>query len=153
MTHYLRISVTLLVPILAAGCAFGPPAVGEVEGTVTLKGKPLANVRVEFMPDYRKDTKGPRSTAMTDDKGHYTLTCDDGRPGAVVGTHLVLIRWDDSWYSRDKSPRNVGADFNSDAEAARQKSPVPAQYRAASTTPLQKEVKSGKQTIDLELTP
>src|SRR5690349_5755136 len=73
--------------IVLAGCS-NRPKLAEVKGTVTLKGKPLPKVVVEFIPDA---LTGQRSTGTTDENGHYTLVCDDQRPGAIIGPHRVLL--------------------------------------------------------------
>jgi hypothetical protein len=122
------------------GCSSQPaqPPLAEVEGTVTWKGRPLAQVRVEFVPDYYSGVKGPRSTAETDAQGHFTLTADDGRPGAVPGRHKVVVTWDPSWRQRQENPT---------VEAP----PVPAGAGQALRQELTREVKEGKQTLDLPL--
>src|SRR4051794_2434086 len=78
----------------AAGC--GKPSYvfnEDVEGTVKLNGAPLPSVQVEFVPE--ADPGGPQpplSTSFTDEKGHYRLSHDNQKPGAVVGKHRVVIR-------------------------------------------------------------
>ncbi|MBA4065015.1 MAG: hypothetical protein C0501_15140 [Isosphaera sp.] len=81
---------------LLTGC--GGPGTAEVEGTVRMGGRPLEGVRVEFLPDPEKGTSGPRSTGVTDADGRFRLVCENQQPGAVVGTHRVLVtdlkQWD-----------------------------------------------------------
>lgn len=71
------------------GC--GGTNLAEVEGTVRMGGRPLDNVRVEFLPDPEQGTTGHRSTGVTDAEGRFRLTCENQQPGAVVGTHRVLV--------------------------------------------------------------
>ena len=74
-----------------AGCNRGPEY-GEVEGTVTLDGKPLNSVEVVFLPDPDKGNRGPRAAAYTDERGHYQLFCEKAdRAGAVAGAHRVCV--------------------------------------------------------------
>ncbi|HEY2786676.1 MAG TPA: hypothetical protein VGJ05_17060, partial [Fimbriiglobus sp.] len=81
----LLLAVTLA--LVGAGCSRGP-TLAPVSGTVTLNGKPLANVQVEFWPE----GSAPRSVGMTDQQGRFTLTTDgEGKPGAVVGSHKVVL--------------------------------------------------------------
>lgn len=76
------------VLLFLCGCG-GGPQFAEVEGTVTQGGKPLKNVRVEYWPA----GDGPKSTAVTDEQGHYALKSEDGRtPGAVTGSHKVVLK-------------------------------------------------------------
>ena len=71
-----------------AGCDSGPEMVGVVEGTVTLAGKPLEKVRVDFTPL----AEGPQSSAITDAQGRFALkTLDGTQPGAVMGKHKVTL--------------------------------------------------------------
>lgn len=77
---------------IAMGCLLGcggsdHPDVGKVSGTVTLDQKPLAEATVMFQPP-----NGRASLATTDSNGKYSLTYIDGVPGAMLGTHKVIIR-------------------------------------------------------------
>ena len=137
--------------LLCLGGCSGSSQLGDVEGTVTLQGQPLANVRVEYFPDRKHQSHGIRSCAMTDEKGHYVLQCDDGRAGAAVGAHLVVITFDESWQSRDDDPRNPGTARRRPPPKSQTNPAIPARYTAAVTTPLKPEVKPGLQTIDLTL--
>src|SRR5262249_40201826 len=120
-------------------------ALGPVEGTLKMNGKPLANVQVEFLPE----ANGPRSVGVTDPEGKYQLTTDDNRPGALVGTHRVVLN-DLQIY--DDKPLAPGEKMKRDIVPVR--SPrFPARYSNAGNTPLKKEVKSSPNTIDLEVTP
>jgi hypothetical protein len=122
----------------AAGCGPSQP-LGDVEGTVRLNGKPLANVVVSFLPDPEKNTKGPRSGGVTDVQGRYRLQCDNQKSGAVVGWHRVVLEDPETDRPRQGQP-------------VKKASRVAARYTTAGQTPLRKEVKTGSQTIDLELT-
>jgi hypothetical protein len=77
--------------VLAAGCS-GPKLV-PVTGKVTMNGRPLKNVRVDFHPDPDQGTKGPSSSGVTDADGNFTLasTGSGNAPGAVVGHHRVIL--------------------------------------------------------------
>lgn len=116
--------------LLAAGCS-RPAPVAELEGVVTASGKPLPRIRVQFMPDAAKGTRGPVSAAVTDDQGRFKLLCADMRPGAVVGWHKVLI---------------------TEASSASARTPrVPKQYWTLEATPLLVEVKPEKQQMDFDV--
>jgi hypothetical protein len=137
--------------LAAPACNGSDVALSEVEGTVLWKKQPLRNVQVQFLPDVEAGAHGPRSTGFTDDQGHYTLYLDDEQPGAVIGRHRVLVfeigddqnrdrRSAERNHSRTKSsPKAAGLGHLLDA------------YGKAATTPLKREVRSGKQTIDLDL--
>lgn len=80
--------------VLLAGCERGP--VGKAmhaEGVVKLDNKPLADVIVQFIPEGVKDG-APGSFGRTDAQGHFVLVTADGRDGAVIGKHSVMVRAD-----------------------------------------------------------
>ena len=62
---------TLLAVVLCLGCGSSSdgPALGLVEGTVTLDDEPLAEALVVFNP-----VNGKQSNGQTDSEGHYSLT-------------------------------------------------------------------------------
>lgn|GEM_PF-968907 len=79
-----------LASFFAIGC--GGREFAEVEGQITLEGKPLADVEVMFLPDPVKGNRANNSTAFTDEQGHYTLFAPrDQRSGTVLGPHRVAI--------------------------------------------------------------
>jgi hypothetical protein len=84
-----RVTMLLLL-VLTGGCG-GQPKVVPVEGVVKLGGKPAANILVQFLPDTRKGGSGPTSTGTTDEQGRFRLKAQDGRDGAVPGTHMVVL--------------------------------------------------------------
>jgi len=84
-----------------AGCGGGVPTV-PVEGTVTLDGAPMENVRVNFAPVGGQGTAGPGSSGLTDAEGRFFLTtvADRRARGAVVGKHRVTLSepaWSDGY--------------------------------------------------------
>ena len=113
--------------LLLAGCGGGgdQPELGEVEGTVTLGGTPLAGATVMFQPD-----TGRPSIGITDSEGHYTLNYKEDVPGAVVGKHTVSI----TTY-QEGDPGAVDP-----AQQKSRKEEVPAEYNVKTT--LIKEVKA-----------
>ncbi|QDS95851.1 hypothetical protein FF011L_46520 [Roseimaritima multifibrata] len=76
---------------LAVGCGPSYTTV-PVSGTVTVNGKPAANVWLQFEL-IENGVNAPRSTATTDDSGKFTLSLatEDGGVGAVPGEHVVRL--------------------------------------------------------------
>ncbi|MBL8850893.1 MAG: carboxypeptidase regulatory-like domain-containing protein [Planctomycetaceae bacterium] len=64
------------------------PALGQVNGTLTKAGEPLADAMVTFIP---VDTKANASTAYTDQDGYFELKYVEGVPGAVLGKNRVEV--------------------------------------------------------------
>jgi hypothetical protein len=129
-----RISGAVLMGLLmAAGCGSGAPSdqpeLGEVQGTVTLDGKPLSAVIVTFNP-----AKGRPSIGATDEAGKYSLTYLGNVDGAVVGKHTVTIT------TPQDHPDPPGQKF---------KDPVPAKYNSSTT--LGADVKPGQNEFNFAL--
>jgi hypothetical protein len=135
------------------GCSKGP-TIAEVEGTLKLDGKPVPNVRIMFMPDPQKGTVGAISCGFSDEQGHFTLTYEDERPGAVVGWHkVVLLNGSINLY---RTPRNGRRDDDDPVLKIKPKAKtgpkVPEKYATAAKTPMEMEVKPTKNALELLLT-
>ncbi len=133
-----RLSVFLLLSILALsfiGCSKGPE-MGQVTGTVTDKqGLPMAGVVVYFLPATIPEVR--RSMGLTDERGAYTLVYQDDQstPGAVVGSHVIIVEDFAAENSREQPMANR----------------VPLKYYAATQTPLRYNVMPGEQKFDIKL--
>ena len=77
---------------LLAGCGANGdrPELGEVTGTITFNGEPLANAQIAFRP-----TSGGRySSGATDENGQYRLLyilMPEEVWGAKLGEHMVIV--------------------------------------------------------------
>jgi hypothetical protein len=98
---------TLLV---FAGCGHDDGIV-DVEGRVTLDGKPLPLATVEFIP-----ATGRPSAAKTNEDGHYSLWYTHQKPGALVGEHTVRIStWGEEQLAENEykvHPETLPAEYN-----------------------------------------
>jgi hypothetical protein len=144
----------LALTLTASGCAKSPPPVTEVSGIVLLDGQPLPQARVEFVPDLENFGSAMNSSATTDDKGRFTLTCANNgnpKPGAVVGKHFVLV----SELPLPKEAR--GQDERSQAklkefQAKLKNRPIPQVLSAIGKNPYTIEVKEGQKNYEIKLT-
>lgn len=131
------IALSVLIP----GCRKKSPEFGQVTGVVKINGQPHGRLLVRFMPDPEKGNKWPiNATGKSDEQGKYSLVyAYDGKEGAgaPVGWHRVLI--EDPSLSRVPQGQAPPPQL------------IPPAYNGPATTPLLKEVKSGDQTIDLEV--
>jgi hypothetical protein len=73
--------------VLLPGCDSDGPPLGGVTGTVMLDGTPVENAFVVFTPD----GPGRPSSTKTDAAGRFMLRFNQGRAGALVGTHRVTV--------------------------------------------------------------
>jgi hypothetical protein len=144
--YYLKVAMRrsiatamIIVLLVVTGCS-GGPTFAPVTGTLTVGGKPLENVQVEFWPQ----VSGPRSIGMTDKDGRFTLTSDNGNDqGAVIGSHKVVLV-DLAPYA--KVPVNMPREVEKVNLASVR---FGKQFADPNRTPLQKVVTAGKNTIDL----
>src|SRR5262245_11504648 len=126
-----------------AGCSKSPPPVTEVRGQVLLDGKPLPHAQVVFQPQLKDFGAEQNSTAVTDEEGRFTLKTMADKPGAVVGTHKVLV----TEYTPENL-RGMSADAQKSAaqyQAKLKNRPIPDDYGNLVQTPLQVEVKKDQQ--------
>lgn len=74
--------------VLMTGCSRSKyPPLGKVHGVVTLDGKPLADIMVNFQPV----SPGRSSVGITSGEGRYELSFTESAAGAVVGAHEVTF--------------------------------------------------------------
>lgn len=134
-----RIAVLLCSLLTAAGCGKPAGSLADVSGAVKFEGKPVAGVVVTFYPVVAPgEPRQVYSRGSTDASGKYTLTTEDGKPGAIAGKHKVVVSW----------PVRPGH------EVAKNPPPfaIPLRYTVVAETPLEKQVADGPNTIDIDLT-
>ncbi len=105
--------------LLVAGCGQAAPGLAEVAGSVTLDGRPLSDVMVEFQPT---DGTGSPSIGYTDLDGEYRLRFSREQWGAIPGVHLVRIDFD---LGPDESRPSVviPVEYNRDSQLFRELRP------------------------------
>lgn len=136
-------SACYLLAFAASGC--GPvDEFASVQGTLHVAGAPAANILVIFTPESGDGRALPRSAGVTDADGHFLLRTDDGRQGAIVGTHRVTVE--------DMDPYTVQRTDRPPSAGERPPAPrVPPGYSAAATTPLTARVTAGGASVELEV--
>jgi hypothetical protein len=82
--------VVAVLAVLLPGCG-KPIKLAPAEGVLTIGGKPAANINIQFLPDPLRGGKGPTSYAVTGPDGRFVLKTYDGKDGAVVGPHLIVL--------------------------------------------------------------
>jgi hypothetical protein len=133
----------LLVALFLGGCGskVDDLPLGEVEGTLKYNGKPQAGVLVAFIFEV-EGVPPQRSTGITDADGHYVLKTDRGPMGVVVGSNRVLLSVS---HRGERAKKGEEAGGNADSPGER----IPDKYGEPASTMIRKEVKEGKQVIDL----
>jgi hypothetical protein len=151
----------VLLTLLLAGCGRVPP-MGTVSGVVTLDGKPLPDVEVQFLPDPEQGTCGATASCYTDAQGRFTLRTERHHTdGALVGRHRVVFVDIAALPSPSDLP-GMGAMLGREDPASlpavprRDQKPkqnrVPGWYTDPNLTPYRTiEVKPGDQTLNFDL--
>jgi hypothetical protein len=129
-TRVLAVVTLGLLLAAAAGCG-GKSNYAKVSGVVKLNGKPYPNAIVLFQPVGGKDNVNPGrgSSGVTDANGRYSLKCDDGQDGAVIGTHQVKIRTNAEVVGYDP---NVGSPDDAPGPEKGKVDPIPSDWRTLS---------------------
>lgn len=85
-----RVGLIGSLMLATAGCG-SKYNLGQVEGTITLDGKPLSDASVAFTP-LNAGVESPGSAGLTDSEGKYQLSLViEQTPGALVGQHKVVV--------------------------------------------------------------
>ena len=82
----------LCFAVTLSGC--GGYKVAEVDGTLTIQGKPANKIHIQFVPVSTSGTKLPMSNGDTDEQGKFTMAMVIGNAvqnGAVVGMSRVVL--------------------------------------------------------------
>lgn len=134
---------TVILPLAAIGCS-RPADLGEVAGTVTLDGKPLARGRLALeCPGHR-----PASARIEDGRILEVTTYRPG-DGAAIGRHRIAV------FARDEpAPAVVESPGQSRFNPASMvgHSMLPARYNHPDTSGLSATIKPGQNTLSLALT-
>ena len=144
------IAVLFVAGWATTGCSNRPVLI-PVEGKVTMNGKPLGNVRVDFHPDPDKGTTGNGSTATTDADGNFKLTYQENKVGAIASHHRIILTDLDVFGNVF-----VGrGDYRTDAPGGPKETPRKARfsekYTSLSGTPFKEEVKAGMGAVSIDV--
>jgi len=132
----------ICIAIGLAGCKGGPSVeFSKVQGVVRVNGQPQRGAAIQFSPDREKGNGVPAfANGTSDDQGKYTLKYSyQGKvgDGAPVGWHRVMV-----------IDTTVGVTPQGQTPKP---SAIPMTYGTPATTPLLVEVKSGDNSIDLDI--
>jgi hypothetical protein len=125
VTRWMKVVLTLLLVVWSGCSGSGQQQVAPVHGRVKLDGQPLPFTSVVFSGPGKSPSGG-----TTDENGNYELIYKRDVKGAPIGTNRVSILQDTQ---RVPGPQRVPARYNQNSE-------------------LQREVKSGDNVFDFDLT-
>lgn len=135
-------ALCLALGTLWAGCTGTGPA--PVTGTVTHKGKPIANANISFSP---VEGTGRAATGITDNSGHFALGTFGTNDGALPGSYRVGI----IARGPERAPRPGEVNSGMPGEMMPGDPIIPAKYFAPDTSGLTFEVKRGKNSADFDI--
>jgi hypothetical protein len=134
--------------VLMVGCGRGH---GYVSGKVTMDGKPVTDTVIYFLPE-----RGPLAQAPLDAEGRYRLTTPGQGPGAALGRYRVYLAPLPSEEEELAKAHLKESDFAAGKALPRppatQIPPRASKYYSAATTDWVREVTSGSNEFDFELT-
>jgi ribosomal protein L27 len=135
----------LILLLFCSSCGQSRPALGKVEGTVTLDGQPIKNGNIIF------STKGTRDAAgIIEDGVIKRVTTFDEGDGTPVGEATVAI----IAFKEVKKAPNVSGDTNSIGESTilgDEEFLVPPRYMNPETSGLTATIKKGINKLDFKL--
>ena len=127
------VALGFAMAFLLSGCSKPQPPIGEVEGILTLNGKPFSDGAVVFMPEASSEPS-MSAVGLTDSEGKFVLRRpDENKDGTYTGTYKVVVE-------DTKALEELSANFRH-----------PKKYASVLTTTLTVEVKPGKQSIQLDM--
>lgn len=133
-----------IAAVLAAGCGQQKAEVVPVEGTLTINGKPMGNVLIQFQPrKWPENIPVLSASAVTDDAGKFVLKAGDGRLGAPPGEHKVTL-----------ADNNLATEGEPDTKSGKPplENRVPPECQTTTKTPLTITVEAGKKQYDVTYT-
>jgi len=95
--------LTISMSIALVGCRGNARAIPEltpVTGVAKIKGKPLSDAEIVFLPV--ESTVGAGASGKTDANGNFTLTYAHGGTGAPAGKYKVIAK-------KEKAPKGAPA--------------------------------------------
>lgn len=132
---WIAIILCIACPVGLVGC--GGTTLAPVKGTVKYKGSPVKGGNLTFAPVGKGgEAPGRPAVATVQQDGTYKLTTE-GREGAVAARHMIVYN--------PPGRTEEWKDTKSD--------PPPPPYMGLVPRQTEVEVKSGENTIDIELVP
>jgi hypothetical protein len=124
----------ILTAISLAGCKPGP-AIGEVRGKVTYKGKPVSEGTITFI----NPSGGGSGDAQLGPDGSYEI-----KGGLVVGDYIVIVTPLIHYVDTDPGKTPPSPEEKPAPN-------IPRKYRAQASSPLKATVKEGPNTFNFDM--
>ena len=124
----------------------------SVQGVVTLDGKPLVDVEVQFLPVANQQRNHPSASAYTDGNGRFSIVASSGY-GVLMGTHHICINDAMVMMPTSSAAQEDGSlPAEGKTRTAKRRSRIPTIYSDSLNTPFKNiEIKSQSVTQDFAL--
>jgi hypothetical protein len=144
----------LLLPFLVAivGCGGGDQKpTAKVQGKVTFNGQPVPGGTLSFAPIAAEKGNEPGKSASggVNSDGTYVLSTYADKDGAVIGKHRVIYLAASAAAAAGANPDDPASGHSDETAAANPAPPSP--FQGLIPKAAEVEVKSGSNTIDIEL--
>lgn len=144
-----QFAVVLSLLLLSTGCGGGGqsgPPMGEVTGTITYQGQPVAQANVVFVS---QNTGTAPAAAVTDSAGRYRLSVSGEMTGAITGSYQVSIALRAPYDG--PIPAGMSIAYAKENFQNQGRPLIPEKYFATSTSGLTANVQPGSNAINFDL--
>jgi hypothetical protein len=149
-----RLSAVILLCVWGCSSGVKGPPLFPVTGTLTVGGKPLANVSVQLMPvDVSVESKSRPGGGMTNADGKFTIQTN-GADGAQAGKYKVVLLASSGAPTGQMSVEEatkMSGQFAGSRGPAPATSPFPKEWESAATSPKEIEVTNEPVTVKIEI--
>ena len=152
------IVITVMLFLSLAGCSSnsGRAPTYQVNGTVTMKGQPLADARVVFVP-VEGATHEP-ATGLSDSAGKFKLSTFMSDDGAQAGDYRIkVLKYDIRKPTKEEQDKYISLEeeqkmqFGDEKPTPPAKNTLPPKYADESKSGFTFTVKKGQNTLELKL--
>lgn len=147
-TRYQRLLVIAMLACGTGGCGGEKPGRGttaDVNGRVTYRGVPLVNGDIKFIP-VQAANEVRVAYGTLDDEGRYRLSTYEQNDGAILGDYRIVVEACNQLPVEEARRAAMLGGAN-----GQPKSLIPRRYGDPNTSGLTASVKSGQNTLDIDL--
>ncbi len=144
-------TVVIAVALLCVGCGEYTPETTTAGGTITYRGKPLANAEVRFVPMNELTGGNYIARGVSDEEGKFVLRFP-GREesGVCLGENKVMVLegpMPDESRGQSEEAQQIASEF---ARTLKNR-PIPSMFASLSDSPLSFEVTPDRSQYDIDL--
>jgi hypothetical protein len=139
---WLATALLCMIALAMLGCSRDGPKIVRISGRVTRGGRPVADLKVNFVP-----ASGRPSWGFTDPDGRYTLHYTRDQDGACVGKHKVFVKYSPRPSDPGEEMKMLAGGFRTSPDIRA----IEKRYGSQETTPLEFDIQEDRDDLDLAL--